>query len=282
MRTITVTNRKGGVGKTTLATHIAAAASLLGWRVCLIDTDSQGHCASAFGLPKAGSLYALLADEAAQLADNVIQVPPQTYTPAGWEPGELYLVRSDKSTAHISSHVSDPDSLTFLTRHVLRDALDLDLVVIDTAPSNTMFDGSVMRATDGFVYVVEPAALSFDGLTEAARELKTINKTRVALGNPAIKALGVQPNKMRANTSNHRDNVATLATDFIDAPIWSPIPQRTIIESALEYGMMVYAFAPDGAEARLLWQMSERALKASGIMDQSDNRITELYEVAYA
>ncbi len=42
MQTIAVLNQKGGAGKTTLATNLAAAAHLLGMRTLLVDMDEQG------------------------------------------------------------------------------------------------------------------------------------------------------------------------------------------------------------------------------------------------
>ncbi len=42
MKVITVTNQKGGVGKTALALHLALAGQELGLSVLLIDLDSQG------------------------------------------------------------------------------------------------------------------------------------------------------------------------------------------------------------------------------------------------
>ena len=42
MRTILVASSKGGVGKSTLATHLAAHAALAGERTVLVDADPQG------------------------------------------------------------------------------------------------------------------------------------------------------------------------------------------------------------------------------------------------
>lgn len=42
MHTIAVLNRKGGVGKTTIATNLARAFQLAHWETVLIDTDEQG------------------------------------------------------------------------------------------------------------------------------------------------------------------------------------------------------------------------------------------------
>jgi chromosome partitioning protein len=42
MKTILVASSKGGVGKTTIATHLAAQGALAGQRTALIDADPQG------------------------------------------------------------------------------------------------------------------------------------------------------------------------------------------------------------------------------------------------
>lgn len=59
---IAVTQRKGGDGKTTIATHVAAGLALKGARVCLIDTDPQGDAARLFGLTPEDGLYRWLGE----------------------------------------------------------------------------------------------------------------------------------------------------------------------------------------------------------------------------
>ena len=46
MIVISVTNMKGGTGKSTMATHVAAGLAIRGSKVCVIDTDPQGHAAT--------------------------------------------------------------------------------------------------------------------------------------------------------------------------------------------------------------------------------------------
>ena len=46
---IAVQNFKGGVGKSTVATHLAQYLAIKGYRVCLIDCDSQGSATALFG-----------------------------------------------------------------------------------------------------------------------------------------------------------------------------------------------------------------------------------------
>ena len=50
MRTIAITNQKGGCGKTTTAVNLAAALAMKGHRTLIVDLDPQGHATLAFGL----------------------------------------------------------------------------------------------------------------------------------------------------------------------------------------------------------------------------------------
>ncbi|HET8934208.1 MAG TPA: AAA family ATPase, partial [Polyangiales bacterium] len=48
MQTVAVTNRKGGVGKSSLTTNLAAALALEGKRVLVLDMDSQASATAVF------------------------------------------------------------------------------------------------------------------------------------------------------------------------------------------------------------------------------------------
>lgn len=56
---ISVTNKKGGVGKTTSALNLAAALHTAGKRVLMIDNDHQGNLTAAVGLTPAEQKYTL-------------------------------------------------------------------------------------------------------------------------------------------------------------------------------------------------------------------------------
>ena len=80
MRVITLLNEKGGVGKTTLAIHIAAGLSLRGYTVVLVDADPQGNATTALGLAKEPAVHDLIVRNASW-RDSLRTVHPDVYSP---------------------------------------------------------------------------------------------------------------------------------------------------------------------------------------------------------
>src|SRR3954466_5276087 len=107
MKVTTLLNEKGGVGKSTLATHIAAGLSIKGLRVLLIDADAQGHAGLSLGMAKAPGLYDLLARDAEW--DQVLRVPSEANfaIPGERVTGELWLLPSNVETRVIPMVIDD-------------------------------------------------------------------------------------------------------------------------------------------------------------------------------
>lgn len=273
-KTIVVTNRKGGVGKSTMATHLAGALANFGQRTLLIDTDAQGHCSLAFHLDKDNALYRLMCDDEALISDNLQVVPPHRYLARpddGFTP-MLYVLPGAKGTTLIPSEQSSPLRLRNLISEV-NELLDLDYVVIDTGPTASMFDGSVNMAADYFLYVTQCAWLSFDGLEEAMRDLHKMNRDSKTLGLPEAEILGIVPNMLRANTRNHRENIQALASEF-PGSILPPIRELTAFETAMDNGELVWAFEYNIETDKAVQDMQAVLLKVFQKLGVQDKEVT--------
>jgi len=77
-RIFTISNQKGGVGKTTTAVNIAAALASKGLQVLVIDLDPQGNASTALGIEHHAaiqSIYEVLVGDVP--LENVIKVSPE-------------------------------------------------------------------------------------------------------------------------------------------------------------------------------------------------------------
>jgi chromosome partitioning protein len=77
-RIFTISNQKGGVGKTTTAVNIAAALASKGLQVLVIDLDPQGNASTALGIEhhaQVESIYEVLIADVP--LENVIKVSPE-------------------------------------------------------------------------------------------------------------------------------------------------------------------------------------------------------------
>ena len=132
MKVVTLLNEKGGVGKTTVATHLATGLAIKGYRVLLVDADPQGHATVMFGLSKEPGLSDLLIRNAPY--QRVLRpIPPEMYEIPG-EPvrGRLYLISSNVETRNISTSMSN--ILVFRDR-LLPLETTVDVVIVDTSPT---------------------------------------------------------------------------------------------------------------------------------------------------
>jgi chromosome partitioning protein len=258
---ISVTNRKGGVGKSTMATHIAAGLAIHGMNVALVDTDSQGHSSLMLGMPESNGLFEALIDK--KSLEEVVQlVPPTKYSPADTSPvGNLYLLPSSALTYRIPHMLNPDETFLFINKlDELTQLADLDVILIDTAPTMGLFDGSIYMATDAYLYVTECERLSFDGVAKAVTQMRNITAQRKRhMGRESIIG-GIIPNKMRANTINHRKNIEKLAAAF-PGIVWNPVMLGTIWSEATNASELVYTYAPSGEEAEEAYRLTNRTLE---------------------
>lgn len=258
VKIIAVTNRKGGVGKSTISTHVAAGLAASGWNVGLVDTDSQGHAGLMLGMPEEDGLFGVLVEKR-PLAECVMVVPKERYsTPDSPALGNLYLLPSSVKTYKIPYELDA--NQTFLFLEILEsfaETANLDVLIVDTNPTMSMFDGAVYLATDGFIYVTECERMSFDGITKALDQMQSSSASRRRYLGRDTRVLGIIPNKMRPKTLVHRRNITDLAAAF-PGVVWPPLMLSTAWVEAAQLQEPVFVCAPTSQPARDAWAIVER------------------------
>ena len=137
MQVITISNQKGGVGKTTTAVNLAHALALKGRRVLLLDLDPQGQVASALGRDHESGVFNWLV-AGLPLADVV-----RTTGRKG-----LFLIPGDKRTSSAQVLLNfEGRTLEAIRKEKPKiAAATFDAVVIDTAPSLGGFQEAALLA----------------------------------------------------------------------------------------------------------------------------------------
>lgn len=240
MKVITLLNEKGGVGKTTLATHIAAGLAIRGHRVVLVDADPQGQASALMGLPKEPGFYELLVRER-EFPDVLRFVQPELYSASVLDvQGELYVLPGNIETRLISQANPNP----FILRQRLVD-LDgwADVVIFDTSPTPSLIHTAIYMATDSVLLPTTPAFLGMDGIAHSIMHQENAQQIRQQEQLGDVGRLGIIPTMFRVGTNAHDLAIQQLVKEF-KRNLWPPIPQRTVFEAAAMVGQLLYKYAP--------------------------------------
>lgn len=174
MRTIAVTNAKGGVGKSTTAINLAAALVELDRRVLLIDADPSANATLGFfasGVPAEG-LAEMLLDEAT-LADvvKVTDNPLLHVLP----PGERLSGCSDQMGGTLGlGHGRE-----FRIRRVLKPITQYDVVVIDTSPVQTPLNVAILYAVGEVLIPIDPCVAALAGVRALEQLIRAVSGFRI-------------------------------------------------------------------------------------------------------
>jgi chromosome partitioning protein len=173
MRSVAVTNAKGGVGKSTTAVNLAAALVELDQRVLVIDADPSGNATLGFfptGIPDTG-LADLLLDEQA-LADMI-----RTTDDPGLDvlpPGSRLSGCSDQ----MGSTQGLGQGREFRIRRLLRSVDGYDVVVVDTSPVQTPLNVAILYAVGEVLIPIDPCVAALAGVRALEDLVQTVSGFR--------------------------------------------------------------------------------------------------------
>jgi chromosome partitioning protein len=174
MRSVAVTNAKGGVGKSTTAINLAAALVELDRRVLLIDADPSGNATLGFfptGEPVAG-LADLLLDEAA--LDDVVrhsELEGLDVLP----PGHRLSGCSDQMGGTLGlGHGRE-----FRIRRLLKPISGYDVVILDTSPVQTPLNVAILYAVGEVLIPIDPCVAALAGVRALEELINAVSGFRV-------------------------------------------------------------------------------------------------------
>ncbi|OCA93143.1 chromosome partitioning protein [Actinobaculum suis] len=223
---IAVCNQKGGVGKTTVATNLAAWLGRDG-RVLVVDADPQGNATTTLGVELTSESFTLNDVLAAVAAGQSPTVVRQAIQPATEEWNLVDVLPADRLLASRSEDTSlGRESRLRTALEAIAD--DYAHIIIDCPPSLGMLTTNALVAADRALIVTTARETAVDGVAEMVSTIATVRtyyNARLSLG-------GIFINSYRPDRIDAR-NWHTILTQFYDGyMIPTPLPARELISRA--------------------------------------------------
>ncbi len=217
MRIVAVLNHKGGVGKTTFTGSAAQALALCGFRVCVIDNDSQHNLSTMLD---AGVQVPSVRDVYGSDESGAPGVMLRAVRKTGIE--NLHIITGDKRLC--AADVPDTGHLGKVMRRCRLERF-YDMILIDNAPGLDRLQGSAIEAADEIFVPVELRQFAVDGLVEMDRTIRE----RYPGGKGITRII---PNFFR-NTRRQRTFVAALRRMFPGKVTETALPQDSVFDEVI-------------------------------------------------
>ena len=190
---ITISNQKGGVGKTTTSVNLAHSLALHGAQVLLIDLDPQGQCATKLGMDgEMGAFYFLTT---AQSSPTEVVFVKQWLRESGRENFKLIPGNSLTNSAQMILSVQErPVSyVRELLKQFIKDGFDY--ILFDTSPSVGGLQERALWASDLVIVPTATEYASLDALSKTIETMRVLRDTKGWQGG----LLGILPTFFRWN-----------------------------------------------------------------------------------
>ncbi|MER7365317.1 ParA family protein [Nonomuraea wenchangensis] len=239
-RVIAVANQKGGVGKTTTSVNIAAALSMHGQRVLVVDLDPQGNASTALATEHRGDVpdvYQVLVDDL-PMADIVKQVPempnlycaPATIDLAG---AEIELVSLVAREARLRRALAAYDEI------------ELDYIIIDCPPSLGLLTVNALVAADEVMIPIQCEYYALEGLGQLLRNVDLIK----AHLNPTLRLSTIVLTMYDGRTRLASQVAEEVRSHFGETVLNTVIPRSVRLSEAPSYGQSVMTYDPGSSGA---------------------------------
>jgi chromosome partitioning protein len=173
MRSVAVTNAKGGVGKSTTAVNLAAALVELDQRVLVIDADPSGNATLGYfptGVPDAG------------LADLLLEERPLVDVVRTTEDPGLDILPPGSRLSSCSDQMGSTQGLgqgrEFRVRRLLKSIDGYDVVIVDTSPVQTPLNVAILYAVNEVLIPIDPCIAALAGVRALEDLVETISGFR--------------------------------------------------------------------------------------------------------
>ena len=243
-------NQKGGVGKTTSAINIATIVAQQGFRVLLVDLDSQGNATSGLGVDKTGlefTAYQLLVDNV-----EPAKIPIKTEIP------NLFLVPANTDLAAADLElVSFSEREFVLNKKLVQLKEAYDFIIIDCPPSLGLVSINALTASD---YIIIPLQCEYYALEGIGQLLNTHQLVQKNL-NERIEVGGVILTMADFRTNLTQQVIEEVKGYFKDKVFEAIIPRAVKLSEAPSFGKPAVIYDPQNRGSKAYIELGKEFLQ---------------------
>ena len=236
MKTLAVTNQKGGSGKTATAVNLAAVLGERGLRVLLVDLDPQANASAWLGVKDGGRGLLEVLTSNVHLSDIIHPTPA---TGVSLAPASSWLASAEKAMS------GEPGAELVFSKALRRLPDRWDYVLVDCPPALGLLTISALAAVQEVLVPVEVSPMALAGVV---RLVETVDLVRNRL-NHKLELAHLLACRVDARTNLARDIVQALRDGFGEKVLDTVVRETVRIREAWSYGQPVTVYDPTGAGA---------------------------------
>jgi chromosome partitioning protein len=243
-------NFKGGTGKTSLSSSYAFRIAEMGYRVLMIDLDSQGHACKCLGLD--GETFPKT------LLDVLVKKTPfaQVIVETGYP--NLHLVPSNLAMSTIDLALMPMSGREFKLRNALKEIdSGYDFIILDAPPSFGLLNLNALMASEDLFVPVLADFLSFHGLKLL---FETVQGLEDDLGHN-LENIHIVVNAYNTVYKIAREAREALEEHYPEYLMESVVRQCTKFAQASSEGRPIFAADPDSKGAHDIQTMIDEAFR---------------------
>jgi chromosome partitioning protein len=277
MKTLSIVNQKGGVGKTTTTVCLAAALSRQGRQVVVLDLDPQMNATKWM-------LGRELEPDEASVLESIVTAGEDDEDESDWplsrvvEPSDLGFdfVPAHADLANIEGEIGEKPSRPYLLRERIRELAGgdglgalgeagahapqnegYDLCLVDCPPSLGLLVVQALTASDGLVVPVSVDGMSMQGLGQLVTTTREVRKYL----NEDIEIVGLLPNNLDRRAGLVNEGLEALQEAYGDLVFETIVPWRSKIIEVSTYGTTLYDHAPDSDAVEIYESLADEILR---------------------
>lgn len=233
---IAFANQKGGVAKTTSTFNVATSLAARGYRVLMIDLDSQASLTISAGLEPFDYENTIVTVLKKERSDIKTAIVPLTLN--------LDIVTSRLELAQLEMELIGRSMRETILRRALEPVRDqYDYILIDCPPQLAILTINALACSDRVIVPVKTDYLAYRGVELLMETIEGVK----ALINPGLKVMGVIATMFEKRVNDDKDILAALQEEYA---VLGVIKKSVVAKKAVYDGASVEHIAPKNDVAK--------------------------------